>query len=242
MKHLSIGLLMSLLLSVTFVSCKKGDKGDPGPTGAVGAVGSTGTKGASGSILQYKSGSITATITDTSALSNQPFTQNLNYQYFHGPSDNTHTFIKGDGTTELYKITRYDSTGNSYITFIFNLNTYINTDNNNAVVTNIYNTYVTISSNNTNEVTKADFYFGTKTINSLTPLDAGSVYLSDFSSGGNSNITITNIVRNATTGEISFDYSLELSPSDNSTSNNATMAGTVDVTPYNVAYREGASQ
>ena len=231
MKHLSIGLLMALLLSVTFVSCKKGDKGDPGPTGTTGTTGAPGTKGTSGSILQYKSGSITATIIDTSALSNKPFTQNVNYQYFHGPSDNTHTFIKGDGTTELYKITRYDSTGNSYITFMFNITT-----NN-----NIYNTYITISSNNTNEATKADFYFGTKTTNSQTPLDAGSVYLSNFSSTSNSNITIANIVRNATTGEISFDYSIKLISFDNSTGNNASMAGTVNATPYNVAYREGAS-
>jgi hypothetical protein len=229
MKHLSIGLLMTLLLSLTLVSCKKAEKGDPGPTGT---TGSTGTKGTSGSILQYKNGFITATITDTSALSNKPLTQNVNYQYFHGPSDNTHTFIKGDGTTELYKITRYDSTGNSYITFIFNI-----TANN-----NIYDTYITISSNNTNEITKADFYFGTKSANSQTTLDAGSVYLSNYSSASNSNITIANIVRNATTGEISFDYSIKLIPLDNSTGNNASMAGTVNATPYNVAYREGTSQ
>jgi hypothetical protein len=60
-KKLFHALLIVLMLSVSIVSCKKGDTGPVGPAGAAGPTGSTGPAGPAGSANVYYSGWIFAT-------------------------------------------------------------------------------------------------------------------------------------------------------------------------------------
>lgn len=225
MKHLSFGVIFAALVATVFISCRKGEKGDAGPAGTAGQ-------------LPYKSGSVTGTLTGTSAQTDASFTENLDFQYFKTPEDNRHAIISGEGTEDTYVITRYDSIGSSYIKFEFSVEYY---DGNQDGVDEpyIYNPYVTIVSNKKAATGNGVFYFAT-TSSYYNPFDVSSVYLSSYSSGGNSNITIDNLTINANTGAIKFDYSLELNYYNNSSANNAYLDGTVNATPYDVSYRESA--
>jgi prepilin-type processing-associated H-X9-DG protein len=227
MKHLSLGIIFATLLAIVVVSCRQGEKGAPGPAGA------------SAQLLPYKDGSITGTLTGTSQLKDEDFTQTLNFQYFKGPADNVNSIINDDGDEDAYIITRYDSTGSSYIKLEFSLDSTLNQSG--GYDPYIYNTYVTIVSTKKTANSNNAFYFGTCDDYS-SPFDVNSVYLSDYSSGGNNNITYDNLVLNKTTGKISFDYSIEITYYNNSTGNYAYLDGSVSVTPYNVSYRQGAAQ
>lgn len=238
MKHLSIGIIFATLLATVFISCREGKKGEPGPSGM------------SSPLLPYKSGSITGVLQGFTRTKDSAFSVPLNYQYFKGTSDNAVTKISFGGgfDYDVYSITRYDSTGNSYIKFNFLLDykdnsVAIASDNGNvsrttAIVPEISSTRITIVTNqklSTNNM----FYFGT-TNDFLNPFNVSAITLSYLSSASNSYVTYSNIVVNSTTGLISFDYSLTLSIEDNSTNKPFYMNGTVSVTPYYVAYREGA--
>lgn len=235
MKKLTFGFVVTLLFSITFLACRKGKDGAPGP------VGVTGQSGSSTNILPYKNGSISAKITGKTALNGQAFTQNLNLEYFKGIVNNKHIVTtNGNGIkSDDYTITRFDSLGNSYITFTFQLNTF--KDKNDSTIINVNSPYVTIATNTINEKTKEVFYFGTTSYNSTTPLDIQPVFLASASSGNPAKITIVNIVHNTTTGLLSFDYSLELDGYQNSTDARATMEGSINVSPYNIAYREATN-
>jgi len=236
MKHLSIGIIFATLLATVFISCREGKQGEPGPSGI------------SSPLLPYKSGSITGVLQGVTR-NDSAFTLPLNYQYFKGTSDNAVSPLTDQsGDYNVYSITRYDSTGDSYIKFNFLLNYMDNsvaiaTDNGNvsrttAIIPTIYNSKITIVTNqklSTNNM----FYFGTTT-DYYNPFNVSAITISDVSSGNSSNLTYSNIVVNSTTGLISFDYSLELSIYDNSTRKPVYMIGTVSLNPYNVAYREGA--
>jgi hypothetical protein len=242
MKHLSIGLLIALLLSVTLVSCKKGDKGDPGPAGPVGPTGAAGTAGKSGTegtstTVPYKSGSITGTVSGMTGITNEAFTTNLNYQYFKNATDNS--FTKQDGGLQFdYSIKRYDSTGTSFMQFVFAVN--FTTDNNNVVTPQILAGNSTITISSISQTTKIDslLYFGTYGNNSQNAFDPQPVFV-----GGDnvSTITLTNLVVDQNSGAISFNYSIGFASNNNSTGNVAKIIGRLNSTPYNVAYRKGSS-
>ena len=224
MKHSLIGIIFATFIAVAFVSCREGDKGEPGPSGS------------SSPLLPYKSGSITGTLTGTSRLEDEDFTQNVNFQYFKSPSDNVSSIVDYEGDESIYSITRYDSLGGSYVKFEFSLDSSANQNGGYDLYLYNINTTIVVNKKLNNNV----FYFGTCADGYYNPFNVGSIYLSDYSSGGNSNITVDNLVINRTTGLLTFDYSLELNYYDNSTGNNAYMDGTVSVTPYNVSYRQGA--
>jgi hypothetical protein len=224
MKHLSLGIIFAALLAFVVVSCRQGDKGDPGPSGTVG-------------LLPYSNGSITGTLTGTSQLSDENFTQSLNFKYFKSASDNVHTIIDNDGDYDSYIVTRYDSLGDSYIKFEFTVDSTLNQDGI-TYTPYIYNPYVTIVFNK-KLANSNSFYFATCD-SPNNPFDVESVQLSTLSSGGNSNITFDNLSINHNTGLLSFDYSLEIDYYSNSSANYAYMDGTVNINTYNVAYREAS--
>ncbi len=234
MKHVCIGIIFAMLLATVFVSCRKGEKGEPGPAG----TGST--------ILPYKSGSITSTIEGFTRLTDSAFSLPVNYKYYKNSGENFNSFIVGEGTSNIYSITRYDSTGNSYIKFDFNLAYY---DPNQEIkktstsrtteemIPGIYDIRITVLTNQKLSASKL-FYFSTSQ-ESASPFNISDIYLYQYQEGSNSYIAYDNLVVNDATGELSFDYSIEIAPYDNSTGNLATMTGKVNVTPYDVSYRKG---
>ncbi|WP_018344040.1 hypothetical protein [Cytophaga aurantiaca] len=230
MKHISIGVIFAALLATTFVGCRQGDKGEPGPAGA------------SASTPAYKSGSITGQLEGTTYTNDSAFTLNLNYQYYKSTADNAFNVVYGEGGTSYnYSITRYDSTGNSYIKFDFSLDYYDPQLRTTELTPEIYNTYVTIVSNRKLSNNNM-FYFGTTTDYNY-PFNVSPISLVNYTSPNFSSITYDNLVVDSSTGLISFDYSIELGyyPSNsNSTGNSATMTGSISATPYNVVYRQAA--
>ena len=218
-KYFSVVFILTILFATLATSCREGKKGEPGPTG----INST--------TPPYKSGSITGLLVGKTHTNDSTFTLPLNFQYFKETSDNAFSILSNNN---VYSITRYDSTGNSYIKFHFSLNYNQST----VPVPQIYNTSVTVVSNRKLSLNNM-FYFGT-TKDIVNPFNVNSIALTNYSSGGNSTITYSNIAVNSTTGLISFDYSLELYSSDNSTGNIATINGSVSLTPNNVVYRQAA--
>jgi hypothetical protein len=244
MKHLSLAIIFAALSATVFTSCRKGAQGDPGPAGL------------SGKPLPYKAGSITATLEGITQLNDSAFTLNLNYQYFKEISDNTVATIYGEGGEhDLYNITRYDSTGNSYIKLTLYVSYYddevlIDTENpsvrigdasnsrTTAVEPHIDGAYITLVSNKQLESNK-NFYFATNT-EYYNPFNVSSIELYDGSE--NSSLDYENLVINPITGEISFDYTIHIYNNDNTTGSSATLTGNIKAAPFNVAYREGSSE
>jgi len=232
-KYFSVAFILTILFATLVISCRQGQKGEPGPTGT------------SSTTPPYKSGSITGVLAGKTHTNDSLFTLPLNFQYFKGTSDNAISVLSN---YNVYSITRYDSTGNSYIKFNFSLDYYdpnlprttsnSSTNSTTTLVPEIYNTSVTVVSNRKLSTNKM-FYFGT-TKDIVNPFNVSSISLTNYSSGGNSTITYSNIVVNSSTGLISFDYSLELYSSDNSTGNTATINGSVSLTPYNVLFRQAS--
>ena len=233
MKHLSIGIIFAMWIATVFTSCRQGQKGDPGPAGT------------SSTTPPYKIGSIIGVLAGKTHTNDSAFTLPLNFKYFKETSDNAISVLSN---YNVYSITRYDSTGNSYIKFDFSLNYYdpsigriasnSSTSRTTTMGPHINNTSVTVVSNRKLSTNKM-FYFGTTT-DIVNPMNVKAISLANYISGGNSGITYSNIAVDSTKGLISFDYSLELATSDNSTGNTATMNGNVSFTPYNVVYRQAA--
>lgn len=220
---------MVLFISTSIIGCRTGDKGDPGPAG----VSATSTK------PQYQAGSISGTLTGTTSTTDDAFTININNQYFNRTEESFAT-TEDDGESDPYQhyvITRFDSTGTSYVKFEFDLRTY---DNNGTPETNIENTDFTIVSKTKKSTSDTIIYFATVS-NYNNPFNVASVYLSNFSSGGSSSFTYSNLAINPTTGLISFDYSIELGYYNNSSGNSAYFNGSLSVTPYNFVYRTSSA-
>lgn len=215
-KHFSLGLVLAIIFAgVSLIGCRKGEKGEPGPAG-------------SGSGLT-KEGFISGTMQGTKSDGVTSFEVPFKYEYIKSPLDNILT-IDSYGYKN-YSITRYDSTGNSYIKLEFYTDTYAGQ---NGPVTAAYGEYATVKSF-IKESNTASFYFGTCYAYG-DPFEVTSVYLRDIYSS-NTEIVFTNLTVNPTTGNVSFNYSLSLDTDDNSTRNSATITGSVSVNPPTFVYR-----
>lgn len=217
-------LIPTLIAAIVFLSCRKGEKGDPGIAGT-------------SSTLAYKNGSITGLLEGVTNTNDSAFALNLNYQYYKEASDNFVNHVHGT-TADYYEysITRYDVTGNSYITFDFFL------EYKTPLVPSIRDTRITIVSHKQLSNNKM-FYFATVVDNGfdpINPFNVSDVSLNDNLSSDYSGIVYDNIAVDPTTGALSFDYSLQVNPYRNSSGTVARMTGTVNVTPYNVVYRTGS--
>lgn len=224
-------LIPTMIVAIIFVSCRKGEKGEAGPAGA------------SSSTPAYTNGSITGLLEGTTFTTDSAFALNLNYQYYKGPSDNFVNLVNDNGNEFYeYSITRYDETGNSYIKFDFTLEYEDPTIplRTTSLIPEIDNTRITIVSHKPLSNNRM-FYFATTTEYG-DPFDVSDVDLNNYLSEGYSGIEYENITVDPTTGALSFDYYLEVDQDKNSTGSEATMAGTVNLTPYNVVYRIGASE
>ena len=230
--YLSFAIILTIILATLATSCREGKKGEPGPSGI------------SAPLLPYKNGSITGLLAGKTHTNDSTFTLPLNFQYFKETSENAFSKL---GSNNVYSITRYDSTGNSYMKFDFSLDYYdpsggriannSSTSRTTVLVPRIYNISVTVVSNRKRS-TNNMFYFGT-TKDIANPANVSAISIGDFSIAGNSTITYNNIEVNSTTGLLSFDYILQLVSTDNSTGNMSTINGNVSFTPYNVVYRQG---
>ncbi|ABG59201.1 hypothetical protein [Cytophaga hutchinsonii] len=233
-KFFSFAIILTIVFATLSTSCRKGEKGEPGPAGS------------SSTTPAYKGGSISGTIDGVTRLNDSSFSLKVDYQYYKSASDNRNTEENFDGTRNVYSVTRYDSTGNSYITFEFSVYYYDpnsfktgSTSRSAELVPELSDVYVTIVSNKKQTGNKL-FYFATVS-DYYNPFDVESVYLDQYSSG-DSRISYDNLVINEATGLISFDYDIELSEDRNSTGNFITMSGKLNATPYNVSYRKGTAE
>jgi hypothetical protein len=215
-KYFSLGLVLAIIFaSASLIGCRKGEKGDPGPSSSGNNLAKEGF--ISGTMEGYKSDDVT--------YFNLPF----KYEYIKSPSDNILT-IDSNGDRN-YSITRYDSTGNSFIKFEFYIQTYAGQ---NGPVTAAYGEYATVQSF-IKESNTATFYFGTMSTEG-DPFVATPVSIqNDFTNV--TELLFTNVVVNPTTGKVTFDYSLSLIGNDNSTGNTVTLTGSLSVNPPTFVYR-----
>ena len=219
-KYFSFGVVLAIVFGTVLLGCRKGEKGEPGPV-------------ASGSKLA-KDGFISGTFEGMQSDDETSFDVPFKYEYIKTTSDNFLT-IDSDGYKH-YNITRYDSTGESYIKLEFRILTY---EGQNGLITEGFGEYATIKTFTKKTGTSAaDFYFGT--CYSGSPFTVARVTLTDYYSR-NTELELDNL-KITSTGTVDFDYSLSLDYRDNSSGNSATVTGSISVNPYEVVYRTGSAE
>jgi hypothetical protein len=218
-KYFSFGVVLAIVFGTVLFGCRKGEKGEPGPSGSGSKLSKDG----------FISGTLEGTKSDESSF-DIPF----KYEYLKEPSDNFLT-VDSDGYKH-YNITRYDSTGESYIKLEFRILTYAGQ---NGSVTEGFGEYATVKTYSKQTGSAIDnFYFGT--CYSGSPFIPARVSLTDYYSK-NTELELDNL-KITSTGNVNFDYSLILDSRDNSSGNNATITGSISVNPYEVVYRTGSPE
>jgi hypothetical protein len=216
-KFFSFGVLLAIFFAAACISCRKGDKGEPGQSGN------------SGSKL-LKDGSITGSIVGFNDDATS-FTVPFKYEYFKTPTDNV--LITDSDGFKHYIITRYDEKGESFIKLEFRIETVPN--QNGGTISTGYGEYATVKVYN-KENNDGYFYFGTRDGGNRFQVSRVSLQSSYSTS---TEIEFENLTINPATGNVNFDYSINLASKDNSTGNSANITGTITVNPYNTIYRTG---
>ena len=242
MKKINLTLLSAIFLAVLAFSssCKK--TSDPGPAGA---NGTNGINGKDGALFAYKQPGTTLNLkgmfySDDASFDNLlalPFFNTLDENYIktYYPALRTEgtvrTSVNGKNTT--FYITRYDSLGNSSLSF------QITDDYQDLVSLNYlhFNVKTNITNTSYRKVYTTDGGGGVARVsgpyNNETSLDG---YTLD--NYGNS-FSITNWSYNPTTQSLSFDYNGTLVGGYNSTGNDLAISGTVKANLKEETLRKG---
>jgi len=213
-KYFSLALFIVISTVVLIAGCRN-TKGDPGPAGATGATGATGLD-----LPRYKAGSISGTVTGTSALTSTAFTIPFAYSYFKEVLDNS-VYTDANGNKH-YTIKRYDSIADSYFLLAFWVDGQGVFNGSNATIKIIEK-----------DATGNHFYFGTGT----DPLAPASISLNSFYTYESSAITFNNTSYSASNDAVSFDYTIELYNTHNTTGSEATITGSVNAAPFQQSFR-----
>ena len=216
-------------LFIAFLSCKKdGATGPVGPTGVTGATGATGPAGQSGTVLKYKAGNIGGTASGTSIAGNQ-FSSNYNFTYYKDATDNS-VYTDANGALN-FTINRYDSLAQSYFKLTFQVSS-----------GGVYSGQnLTLKLLTPGASASAFNYLGTTSSASTSSVDPASVTLHSYYTYQSSSMTFSNQTYNAATGAVSFDYTIQIWSGYNSSTNMATLTGTVNTTVNKGTLRTAAS-
>jgi hypothetical protein len=215
-RYLSFAILIAISTIAILAGCRN-TKGDPGPTGPAGATGLD--------LPRYKAGSISGTVTGTSALTATAISIPFDYTYFKEVLENS-VYTDANGAKH-YTIQRYDSIADSYFLLSFWVDGQGVFNGTSATIKIVEK-----------DATGNHFYFGTGT----DPLAPTSISLNSFYTYESSAITFDNTSYNASTNAVSFDYTIELYNTHNTTGNMATITGSVNVAPFTQSFRIASEQ
>ncbi len=217
-----IVLGIALLIALAFTSsCKK--TADPGPAGA---------NGKDGNLFPYKQIGTTLILSGNFNSDNASFNKLISLPFFSALDENrvksnypvlrtTGTVrTDGNGKNDNFHIVRYDSLGNSTLSFDINYN------NINEIYVNAlhFNVKTNIADTSYKKV-YSTFFAGFGRVSGPNDQES-NLNQNDMTTNGNS-FAISNWDYNAITKALSFDYTGTLTGSYNSTGNNLTISGKV---------------
>ena len=229
---------LTLLAAVAFTSsCKKTTEVGPvGANGSNGANGTNGTDGKDGSRFPYKEVGTSLNLMGNFYSDDASFDQLITLSFYEKLEESTirtsapqvrteaaHR-TSADGMNDYFDITRYDSLGNTTLTFN------IENDYNNGIYVNSF--YFNAKTNITETSYRNIYttYYGGGPARVSGPYDQeGSLDDYDLNNDGNS-FAITNWNYDRTTHVLTFDYSGQLTGDYNSSGNNLTVSGSVKAT------------